>query len=126
MANDHRWGHGHQYSPVDNENLGRRQRHHTGHAGYDARDDQESRLESLRAQVGSLRSVTIEINEEARQQNAFLDAMGHDLENASGALGKAMKQLKRLARSEKGRSYLCYTCMLALFVFIVFFFKMLF
>ncbi|XP_002119320.2 BET1 homolog [Ciona intestinalis] len=81
-------------------------------------EEENQRLESeLRNKVSALKSLSINIGEEVRDQNKLLYGMDDDMNKVSGFLGSTMKRLKGISRGGYGRLY----CYLLLFVLAVFF-----
>ena len=79
--------------------------------------DNEIQADELRDKVASLKSLTIEIGNEVREHNKFLDTLGDDLEKSRGLLGAAFSKLGFISRKGYKQSNICY---LLMFCFVVF------
>jgi len=73
-------------------------------------------VENLRAKATALKSLTIDIGNEVRQQNKQLDEMDAGFDSGAGLLGSTMRRLGLISKSGGHR----FTCYLALFAFAVF------
>ena len=80
---------------------------------YDQREDDE--LSLLHSKVAQLKNITIEIGEEAKKQNKFLDTLRNQFEGTGGLLSKTMKKVEKLTTSGGGK-YLCWVILFAFFV----------
>jgi len=86
-------------------------------AGGSYLEQENDRLvENLRAKANALKSLTIDIGHEVRQQNAQLDEMDTGFDAGTGLLGSTMRRLGFISKSGGHR----FTCYLALFAFAVF------
>lgn len=81
--------------------------------------DENQRLEEeLRSKVGALKSLSIDIGDEVRNQNALLNDMDDDMSKVRGFLGSTMARLKGITRGGYGRMW----CYMFAFTMAVFFF----
>ena len=93
----------------------------SGKRAYDSQTverDNELQSDELRQRVEALKSLTIEIGNEVREHNKFLDSLSSDLEGSRGILGAAMNKLGFISRKGYKHSNMCY---LLMFCFLVFF-----
>uniref|UniRef100_F6X459 BET1 homolog n=1 Tax=Equus caballus TaxID=9796 RepID=F6X459_HORSE len=87
--------------------------------GYSACEEENERLtESLRSKVTAIKSLSIEIGHEVKQQNKLLAEMDSEFDSTTGFLGKTMGKLKTLSRGSQTK-LLCYLMLFSLFVFFV-------
>ena len=70
----------------------------------------------LSGQVRQLRGVATDIGIEVREQNAFLDGMGSDYENAQGILGGTLGKLGKMLETG-GSKHMCYLILFVMFIF---------
>uniref|UniRef100_A0A8C4MZ76 BET1 homolog n=1 Tax=Equus asinus TaxID=9793 RepID=A0A8C4MZ76_EQUAS len=88
-------------------------------SGYSACEEENERLtESLRSKVTAIKSLSIEIGHEVKQQNKLLAEMDSQFDSTTGFLGKTMGKLKTLSRGSQTK-LLCYLMLFSLFVFFV-------
>ncbi|XP_033638712.1 BET1 homolog [Asterias rubens] len=91
---------------------------HMYQSDYNAVDDENERLVvGLHDKVSALKSLSIDIGTEVRDQNSFLKQMDDDFDSTGGFLNSTMGRLTKMARS----GHNCYLCYLLLFSFFVFF-----
>lgn len=80
-------------------------------------EQENNRLtDSLRDKVSALKSLGIEIGDEARNQNRYISDMDDDFEASKSLLGSTMRRLGLVSKSGGHR----FTCYLILFAFTVF------
>jgi len=60
--------------------------------------ENDSLTDELKGKIQSLKSLTIEIGSEVRDQNKYLRDMDDEFDNAGGFLGRAMSRVKRLSK----------------------------
>ncbi|PKK31872.1 Bet1 golgi vesicular membrane trafficking protein [Columba livia] len=88
-------------------------------SGYSVYEEENDRLtESLRTKVSAIKSLSIEIGTEVKNQNKMLSEMDNDFDSAGGLLGATMGRLRTLSRGSQTK-LLCYMMLFALFVFLV-------
>ncbi|XP_072859289.2 BET1 homolog isoform X1 [Pogona vitticeps] len=88
-------------------------------SGYSVYEEENEKLtESLRSKVTAIKSLSIEIGAEVKQQNKILSEMDNDFDSTSGFLGATMGRLKILSRGSQTK-LLCYMMLFSLFVFFV-------
>ncbi|XP_015275689.1 PREDICTED: BET1 homolog [Gekko japonicus] len=88
-------------------------------SGYSVYEEENERLtESLRSKVTAIKSLSIEIGTEVKQQNKMLTEMDNDFDSTGGFLGATMGRLKTLSRGSQTK-LLCYMMLFSLFVFFV-------
>ena len=80
-------------------------------------EDNNLQADELRDKVASLKSLTIEIGNEVREHNNFLNTLGDDLERSSGILGAAFSKLGFISKKGYKHSNICYLFMFCFFVF---------
>ncbi|XP_065192655.1 BET1 homolog [Sycon ciliatum] len=78
-------------------------------------------VESMTAKVAQLKSVSLDIGREVREQNAELLGMGSEFDNAGGLLGSTMKRLGLMSKAGHN-NWMCYMIAFVLFVFFVTYF----
>jgi len=101
---------GNHYSPYGNGG--------TNNGGDTVLEGENDRMtDELKGKIHSLKSLTIDIGSEVRDQNKYLRDMDDDFDSAGGFLGKAMGRVKKLASSHQ--SYIA--LYLILFSCVVFF-----
>jgi len=80
-------------------------------------EDENKRLEEeMKGKVKALKSLSIDIGTEVREQNKFLNEMDSDFDSSSGLLGKTMGRLKALTNAGHWKLWL-YVAAFAFFVF---------
>ncbi|KAM9650416.1 BET1 homolog isoform 1-T1 [Trichechus inunguis] len=88
-------------------------------SGYSACEEENERLtESLRSKVTAIKSLSIEIGHEVKNQNKLLAEMDSQFDSTTGFLGKTMGKLKILSRGSQTK-LLCYMMLFSFFVFFV-------
>ncbi|NXE24506.1 BET1 protein, partial [Cochlearius cochlearius] len=88
-------------------------------SGYSVYEEENERLtESLRTKVSAIKSLSIEIGTEVKNQNKMLSEMDNDFDSTGGLLGATMGRLRTLSRGSQTK-LLCYMMLFALFVFFV-------
>ncbi|XP_015231924.1 PREDICTED: BET1 homolog [Cyprinodon variegatus] len=99
--------------------LGEGSSGHYGGSGYSVYEDENEQLqEGLRAKVGALKSLTIDIGAEVKYQNKMLEDMDSDFDSTGGLLGATIGRVKRLSRGSQTK-LLCYMLLFCFFVFFV-------
>ncbi|NWH58018.1 BET1 protein, partial [Geococcyx californianus] len=88
-------------------------------SGYSVYEEENERLtESLRTKVSAIKSLSIEIGTEVKNQNKMLSEMDNDFDSTTGLLGATMNRLRILSRGSQTK-LLCYMMLFSLFVFFV-------
>ncbi|XP_030922684.1 BET1 homolog [Geospiza fortis] len=88
-------------------------------SGYSVYEEENDRLtESLRSKVSAIKSLSIEIGTEVKNQNKMLSEMENDFDSTGGLLGATMGRLRTLSRGSQTK-LLCYMMLFSLFVFFV-------
>lgn len=88
-------------------------------SGYSVYEEENDRLtESLRTKVSAIKSLSIEIGTEVKNQNKMLSEMENDFDSTGGLLGATMGRLRTLSRGSQTK-LLCYMMLFSLFVFFV-------
>lgn len=98
--------HGYPYSPLPTDVAG----------GIENENDEMT--ESLKDKIRNLKTVSIEIGNEVKNQNRLLRNIDDDFEKTGGFLGHTMSRVLRLS---KGRHnyYICYLMLFACVVFFI-------
>uniref|UniRef100_A0A803W266 BET1 homolog n=1 Tax=Ficedula albicollis TaxID=59894 RepID=A0A803W266_FICAL len=87
-------------------------------SGYSVYEEENDRLtESLRTKVSAIKSLSIEIGTEVKNQNKMLSEI-NDFDSTGGLLGATMGRLRTLSRGSQTK-LLCYMMLFSLFVFFV-------
>jgi len=83
-------------------------------------EQENNRLASgLSTKVSTLKNIALDIQNEAKYQNTYLDGMGEDMESATGLLSGSVKRLSHMVSSgSSNRKLMCY---LVLFIVGAFF-----
>lgn len=81
-------------------------------------DENQKLEEELRSKVSTLKSLSISIGDEVRDQNALLNDMDDDFSKVGGFLQSSMRRVKGLTRGGYGKMYL-YLTLFACAVFFV-------
>ncbi|BFZ05181.1 hypothetical protein BsWGS_08220 [Bradybaena similaris] len=80
-------------------------------------EDENQRMEEeLKGKVKALKTLSIDIGEEVREQNKFLRHMDDDFDSSSGLLSKTMGRLKSITSAGHWKIWV-YIALFALFVF---------
>ncbi|NWY72454.1 BET1 protein, partial [Erithacus rubecula] len=88
-------------------------------SGYSVYEEENDRLtESLRTKVSAIKSLSIEIGTEVKNQNKMLSEIENDFDSTGGLLGATMGRLRTLSRGSQTK-LLCYMMLFSLFVFFV-------
>nr|XP_018904775.1 PREDICTED: BET1 homolog [Bemisia tabaci] len=95
------------------------------HSQYDTGDNLEETNEQmtsdLRNKISALKSLTIDIGAEVRDQNKHLRDLDNEFDRTGGFLGNTMNRVKRLAKS--GKNYpICYLLLFSMLVFFILYF----
>ena len=88
------------------------------HGNIHVEDENDKMEEELSHKVKALKSLTIDIGEEVRQQNKELSGMNDDFDKGGGLLDATVNRLKRITRSG-GHKHICYLMMFGLFIFFI-------
>ncbi|KAI3661574.1 hypothetical protein MP638_007062 [Amoeboaphelidium occidentale] len=75
----------------------------------------------LSNQVGTLKSLALQINTEVEDQNRFLGGMSQDFGRTQNALSSTMNRLQKMMKTQNGK-YTCYMIIFIIFVFMVLYF----
>ncbi|XP_006151656.1 BET1 homolog [Tupaia chinensis] len=87
--------------------------------GYSSCEEENERFTaSLRNKVTAIKSLSIEIGQEAKHLNKLLAEMDSKFDSTTGFLGETMGKLKILSRGSQTK-LLCYMMLFSLFVFFV-------
>ncbi|XP_071509863.1 BET1 homolog [Diadema setosum] len=90
-----------------------------GYGDYNAIEEENEQLaEGLRSKVSALKSLSIDIGNEVREQNKLVNEMEHEFDAGGGFLRATMGRLTRLSRSGLQCHYL-YLFLFAAFVFFI-------
>ncbi|XP_019630578.1 PREDICTED: BET1 homolog [Branchiostoma belcheri] len=81
-------------------------------------DENEQLVDGLKDKVSALKSLSIDIGNEVREQNKMLNLMDSDFDSSGGLLGATMGRLQRMARAGHNKIWL-YMFFFVLFVFFV-------
>ncbi|XP_059171265.1 BET1 homolog [Physella acuta] len=80
-------------------------------------EEENEQLENeLKGKVKALKSLTIDIGNEVREQNKWLSQVDEDLESSGGLLSKTMGRLKSITNAGHWKIWL-YVLLFAFFVF---------
>lgn len=87
--------------------------------GHESLEEDNSHVEGeLKSKIGALKSLTIDIGHEVREQNKLLKDVDDGFDSTAGALTKSIGKILQLARSGS-RYHLFYLFLFCLFVFAV-------
>ena len=84
---------------------------------YSKMSDDDSRMEELYGKVNTLKEVTIQIGDRARQDNRDLDGIQTGFSGLDGLLKGTISKIKLLSQTDG--NYTLYTILFALFIFFV-------
>lgn len=79
-------------------------------------EDNQQLEEELKGKVKALKSLSIDIGVEVREQNKMLGQMDDDFEGSGGLLAKTMGRLKDITKARHWKLWL-YVALFAFFVF---------
>ncbi|XP_015909944.1 BET1 homolog [Parasteatoda tepidariorum] len=79
-------------------------------------DENEQLVDGLQNKITALKSLTIDIGHEVRNQNQMLREMDDDFDSTSGFLSTTMGRVVKLAKSGHNR-YILYLLLFSFFVF---------
>ncbi|XP_054161528.1 BET1 homolog [Oppia nitens] len=92
---------------------------YTGESGFDDMETQNNQLiDGLRSKVGTLKSLTLDMGDEIKDQNHFLKDMDNTFDSSWGLLSSSLSRVKRLANSGQNR-HILYIILFSFFVFFV-------
>jgi len=100
---------------LGNENYGGQYSHQTQSMLEEENDDM---ADNLSGKIKALKSLTIDIGSEVREQNAFLKQMDNDFDGSTGLLGSTMKRVTDLAKAGHFR-FIFYLLAFSMFVFFI-------
>lgn len=89
-----------------------------GQEGDIVEEDNQRMEDDLKYKVQALKSLTIDIGNEVRDQNKYLNEMHDDFDKGGSLLDKTVNRLKRITTSG-GHKHICYLLGFSLFVFFV-------
>ena len=75
-------------------------------------------VDGLRTKVTALKSLTLDMGDEIKSQNAFLSDMDNEMDSAWGRLSSSMFRVKKIAMSGQNR-HIFYLLAFSMFVFFV-------
>ncbi|CAF0991737.1 unnamed protein product [Rotaria magnacalcarata] len=79
----------------------------------------DSHAEQLAAKVSRLKNIAIDIDNEAKEHNRFLDSMHFDFDTARSFIGGSSRHLGNVMSSGKGdRRFMCYVIGGIVFTFV--------
>ncbi|CAF3234661.1 unnamed protein product [Rotaria socialis] len=79
----------------------------------------DSHTEELAAKVSRLKNIAIDIDNEAKEHNRFLDSMRFDFDTARSFIGGSSRHLGNVMSSGKGdRRFMCYIIGGIVFIFV--------
>ena len=82
--------------------------------------ENDAMVSTLSSKISTLKNLAIDIDNEAKYHNKYMDGMQDDFASAGGFLGSSMKRLNNMvASSASNRKMMCY---LILFLVTTFFF----
>jgi len=73
----------------------------------------EEKVGNLKGQVNEMRHIAININEEVRSQNEYLDGMNNQFEHAGDLLNNSLRALQQLSNGAGGLNL----CIMIVFAF---------
>ncbi|XP_065072111.1 BET1-like protein [Rhopilema esculentum] len=81
-----------------------------GHTSDSMMEQENNRLASgLSSKISTLKNIALDIENEAKYQNSYLDGMGDDMETTSSLLGGSVKRLSHMISSgSSNRRLMCY------------------
>ncbi|GFO30407.1 Bet1 homolog [Plakobranchus ocellatus] len=79
-------------------------------------EENQQQEDELKGKVKALKSLSIDIGFEVKEQNKMLSKMDEDFESSGGVLGKTMGRLKAITNAGHWKLWL-YIAVFALFVF---------
>ncbi|CAF0999846.1 unnamed protein product [Adineta steineri] len=101
---------------------GRQSNTHSRRTNYSYIEEQnEQRTELLNSKVNQLKHLAVQIGDETKLQNKYLQELHDNMDNTGSLLGQARRRVLNLARSGGWKIYL-YLLLFALFVFLVIYF----
>ncbi|XP_064476519.1 BET1 homolog [Ornithodoros turicata] len=100
--------------------MRRVQPHQNGSSSYrDTVEEENTRLiDGLKSKISSLKTISIDIGHEVKNQNKMLREMHDDFDSGEGVLRSTMNRVIRMSRAGHNR-YILYLIMFSLFVFLV-------
>ncbi|CAG2106843.1 unnamed protein product [Medioppia subpectinata] len=91
----------------------------SGTSGADEMETQNNDLvDGLRSKVGALKSLTLDMGEEIKDQNLYLKDMDNTFDSSWGLLSSSLNRVKRIANSGQNR-HILYLFLFAFFVFFI-------
>lgn len=106
-----RRAHGYNYQPLPQ-----------AQGNNDLIEEENERLaEELKGKVGALKSLTIDMGDEVRNQNKFLGGLDDDIDRTGGFLSNTMNRVIRLGKNGHHK-YMFYMFLFALFVLLLLYF----
>ncbi|CAG2182263.1 unnamed protein product [Oppiella nova] len=90
-----------------------------GQSGWDEMETENNQMiDGLRNKVGALKSLTLDMGEEIKDQNLFLKDMDNTFDSSWGLLSSSVNRVKRIATSGQNR-HILYLFLFAFFVFFI-------
>mmetsp|Transcript_15187 Transcript_15187/g.26030 ORF Transcript_15187/g.26030 Transcript_15187/m.26030 type:complete len:130 (+) Transcript_15187:66-455(+) len=83
--------------------------------------ENERHVSDLQSKIGLLKSLTIDIGNEVRDQNRMLDNMDNEFGSAENLLKGTMQRLNKMIKSKSGR-HMCYLMLFVVFVVVLVYF----
>jgi len=80
-------------------------------------EQNDDAIDSLRNKVNALRGITIDINDEIKNQKHLIRTMDDEFDSTEGLLAGSMRRVQRLASGGHNR-YIFYLILFAVFVFL--------
>ncbi|XP_072045476.1 BET1-like protein [Amphiura filiformis] len=90
----------------------------------DMLESENNRLsQGLAAKVSTLKSLAMDIDEETKNQNVYLDGMGDDFQGTEGLLGGTVRRFDTmLGTGRQNRKLMCYLILFIVLIFILAYF----
>uniref|UniRef100_U5EW94 BET1 homolog n=1 Tax=Corethrella appendiculata TaxID=1370023 RepID=U5EW94_9DIPT len=90
-------------------------------SNHDALEEENERMaEELQTKIGALKSLTIDIGNEVKYQDKYLQGLDDDMDRTGGFLSNTMNRVIRLGKGGH-RNYMCYMFLFVMFIFFILF-----
>lgn len=92
----------------------------SGFNQYDEERENDRAIDEIANRAAALKRITIDIQEEAEQQQSLLDGMGGYMDKSRGMVGNVSRYFNKILKENKHRRYMYYVLGLVVFFLILY------
>ncbi|WZN65196.1 Bet1-like SNARE protein [Chloropicon roscoffensis] len=87
---------------------------------YEEERENDRAVDEIANRAAALKRITIDIQEEAEQQQALLDNMGNYMDKSRGMVGKVSSYFNKVLKENRHRRYMYYVVGLVIFFLVLY------